>query len=424
MGSCAARVAFINLGCRLNRVETDLIATELKREGCVVVDKHDADVVIINTCAVTGEAETKTRKTVRAAVRLAQEPLVIATGCVASLFADELRQLGPHVVVEPRKDKVAERVLERLGAAPAPDDGPMGFSTPTPTGRMRPGIKIQDGCDNRCSFCIVWKARGPSRSVRSDRIVRAVREACSNSAHEVVLSGINLGSYRTGNDDPLGPGKGLDRLLAHLLSETSIERVRLSSMEPPDVCDELLEVMASSDGRIAPFLHVCLQSGSDATLKRMRRVYTTSKYAHIVKRARDYMPNLTLGTDLIVGFPGETDEEFEASREFCERMRFAKMHVFRYSARPGTPAATMDDQVSPMVMAQRSSVMRDLAQRMRLEQVQCLVGKTGCVLVQSEGHAVTEGLFDVRVKSNLNVGELVNVQFVGESNGWLEGEAL
>lgn len=192
-------VALYNLGCRVNRSELDSIATELEARGCTLVDQHDAEVIVVNTCSVTGEAETKTRKALRHLAGLEQMPIVIATGCSASLLGDKLLELAPTILVCPQKSRVAALVLEELGA---PEHGvsDMGqlIAAPTPTGRTRPGIKIQDGCDNRCSFCIVWKARGAGRSVDPQHIVSEIKAAYQRGAHEVVFTGINLGSYHYG----------------------------------------------------------------------------------------------------------------------------------------------------------------------------------------------------------------------------------
>lgn len=428
------KVAFVNLGCRVNRVEVDLIASRLEHAGARVVGEDEADLVVINTCAVTGEAEHKTRKVLRHAARLPQAPVVVATGCVANLFADELRGLAPNILVEPNKARVAERALEALGldGLSVGDTGELAV-TPTPTGRMRPGIKVQDGCDNRCTFCIVWKARGRGRSLAPQRILAAVNEAVERGAHEVVLTGINLGRYEVpehfesengwctspwescatrplAQDSP-GEVHHLADLLQLILDETPIERVRLSSIEPPEVTDKLLAVMAASQGRVAPFLHICLQSGCDATLRRMGRVYDSSFFADVVVQAREQIPEIALGTDLIVGFPGETEEEFAQSYDFCQRMGFAKMHVFRYSKRPGTPAAVAPGQVPPQTMAVRSQRMRELASRMRFEQAQYHVGLTDHVLVEYPARGVSGGLFDVQLDPRVPLGAFVPVRF-------------
>ncbi|MDM8271962.1 MiaB/RimO family radical SAM methylthiotransferase [Thermophilibacter provencensis] len=405
-GGARRGVALVNLGCRVNRVELDLMASELERSGVEVVPERDAGVIVVNTCAVTGEAEAKTRKAVRRAATLPQAPVVVATGCVANLFSNELEKIAPNVIVEREKRQVAARVLSELGLSGACGEPEVAVSARTPTGRTRPGIKIQDGCDNRCTYCIVWKARGAARSLPADEVVSAVRAARLRGAREVVLTGINLGSYRYRELD-------LPRLLNLLLERTDVERIRLSSIEPPDVTPELCSVMAGAGERVAPFLHICLQSGCDETLRRMARVYRTDLFRRVVETAREHLPHISLGTDLIVGFPGETDEQFRESLDFCKEMRFAKMHVFRYSRRPGTPAASMPDQVEPHVSAERSRRARALADEMRLAEARALVGEKDLVVVQYPGRGVTGGLFDALVDPSIPVDSLVPVVLTG-----------
>ena len=411
-------VAYVNLGCRVNRVETDLIADELARAGLEVLPEEEAQAVVINTCAVTAEAEAKARKAVRHAASRPQAPLVVATGCMANLFADELLALAPNVVVERDKSRVPTAVLDGLGvgALAVGDDGELlaeriAHATPTPTGRTRPGIKIQDGCDNRCGYCIVWKARGASRSVDALRVRELVLRSLDRSASEVVLTGINLGVYRS----PLPDGSKIELpgLLAWLLDTTPVGRIRLSSIEPPDVTPELVKTMAASHGRIAPFLHICLQSGCDATLFRMARIYDTALFRTAVEQARSLLPQVSLGTDLIVGFPGETDEEFERSLSFCREMGFSRMHVFRYSRRRGTPAATAPGQVDPHVMAARSARVRQLAREMREREAERLVGREDLVCVQAPLRGVSGGLFDVMLDAECPVDEMVPVCVTG-----------
>lgn len=385
------------------------MASELEAAGAVLVDEAEADAIVVNTCAVTGEAEAKTRKAVRRAAGMPKAPAVVATGCVASLFSAELSELAPNVVVEANKSLVAGRVLDLLGlaAGSVTDEGGL-VATPTPTGRTRPGVKIQDGCDNRCTYCIVWKARGRGRSLSPDEVLAGIRAAQARGAHEVVLTGINLGSYRWERDG--APVLRLPGLLDLIMEKTDVERVRLSSIEPPDVTPELCDAMARGGERVAPFLHVCLQSGSDRTLRRMARVYRTDLFRRAVEEARSLVPRLALGTDLIVGFPGETDEDFADSLAFCEEMRFAKMHVFRYSRRPGTPAADFPDQVDPHVMAARGAQMRELAGRMRRDEAAGLVGVDDLVVVQYPGRGVSGGLFDVRVPEEVPLDTLLPVR--------------
>ncbi len=445
----APRVAVSNLGCRVNRVELDAIAGELVAAGCELVDEESAELVVVNTCAVTGEAEAKARKAVRHAAGLPGHPIVVATGCAASLFADELAALAENVEVEPEKDRVAIRALSHFlpddlshftagagvgartsagerGAVNSSDESgnPSSASTEggvapsplasldigesvapghaiTPTGRMRPGLKVQDGCDHRCTYCIVWKARGRARSLGADAVVGQVRALVSEGAREVVLTGIDLGRYES-------QGLDLAGLLGRVLDETEVGRVRLSSVEPAGVTPRLLRVMAASGGRVAEFLHVPLQAGCDGTLRRMGRPYTVAEYRAIVDRARVAVPHLALACDLIVGFPGETDEDFATSLETCREIGFAKMHVFRYSKRPGTPAADMSDQVAPEVMVERSRAMREMAAASRRAYAESLVGTSQLVLVERADSGVTGGLVEAHVGPGYT-GELVRM---------------
>ncbi len=407
------RVSLVNLGCRVNRVEIDAIAEELQAAGCDLVDSANASAIVINTCAVTGEAEAKTRKAVRHAAMLPQAPAVVATGCVANLFADELFSLAPNVYVESDKRSVAARVLGLLGISAEHGDAAVSCDTPTPTGRTRPGIKIQDGCDNRCTYCIVWKARGSARSDSPQSVLGRINAAVERGAREVVLTGINLGSYRLPGSDGTGD---LPALIDLIMSETSVERIRLSSIEPPDVTQELLDAMARHGERVAPFLHVCLQAGCDRTLKRMERVYDTVLYRHAVQAARATIPDITLGTDLIVGFPGETDDDFDESLLFCKEMGFSKMHVFKYSKRPGTPAAEMIDQIDPRVMASRSSHALALSREMRFACARSRIGQEELALVQYPGRAITGGLLDAFIDESVPVDQLVRVKVVDVTN--------
>ena len=408
------RVAYVSLGCRVNRVETDVIIGELRKAGCEVTAERDADAIVINTCAVTGEAEAKTRKAVRHAASLEQKPLVIATGCVANLFADELSCLGDNVVVEVEKQQVARRVLDELEAVGITLHGELSsqltFGTPTATGRTRPGVKVQDGCDLRCTYCIVWKARGRSRSITIEEAVKRVNDVCAQGAREVVLTGINIGRYRC---ELNGKQIGLPGLLDALLERTEVGRFRIASIEPQDVDGNLARVMAESGGRVAPFLHMCLQSGSDSVLKRMGRVYDTRLFAERADIVRSKVEHASFGTDLIVGFPGETDAEFAESLAFCQKMRFSKMHVFKYSKRPGTPAAVMEGQVSPHVMARRAAEARRLSDQLRYEEARRLVGEHDLVVMQDPGKGVTGGLFDCELPEEVPVGALVPVRFTG-----------
>lgn len=408
-------VAVVNLGCRVNRVESDRFITELSATGLDIKVEEEADLVVINTCAVTGEAEAKTRKAVRHALNLPKRPLVVATGCAVSLHADALSALDPRVLVEPLKAAVPRRACDALGARYGDDgQGAAGAATHERSlssllGRTRLGIKIQDGCNHRCSYCIVWKARGRERSVPVEDVLAEVRRAADQGVPEVVLTGVNLGRYSCGAE------MRLEGLVERVLAETRIPQVRISSIEPMDVTDSLLSCMGAHADRVAPFLHLPLQSGCTATLSRMRRPYTAAGFLELVERIRAEVPAAALSCDVIVGFPGETDEEFEESLATCEQAGFSRMHVFRYSARPGTPAAAMPDQVPAPVMAARSARMRALANRMSAADALRRVGSVERAVIES-GREGTLGSFHrvvVEGGGELEPGSLLDVAIMG-----------
>lgn len=387
-------VSVINLGCRVNRVESDRMERDLVAAGLALVDPDEAELIVVNTCAVTGEAEAKTRKAVRHALGRAREPYVIATGCAAALHPEALRDLSDRVTVVPSKVEVASRALDVLGLESVRREGEApGASSrtaPMPFHQARVGVKIQDGCNNRCTYCIVWKARGPERSVPVDAVLEQVRAVEAAGMPEVVLTGVNLGAYDglSGADEHVE----IDELLDIIMRETSIPQIRLSSIEPMDVSDRLIERMAASRGRVAPFLHLPVQSGCTATLERMGRPYTAEEFEGLCARIRAAVPEVALSCDLIVGFPGETDEEFEQSLELCRRVGFARMHVFRYSARPGTPAAEMPEQVPPEVMAERSRIVRDAAEEMAHADARRRIGTVERAVIE-QGSRGTLGSF-------------------------------
>lgn len=373
MARNAHRVAFRTLGCKVNQVEAETIAAALIGTGAVVVPQEDAEVVIVTTCTVTGEADHKARKAVRHAHSLPQAPVVVVTGCLAAIDDGALASLGERVIVEADKSAVPARVAAVLGtpSAPATTSARAGEGFHT-----RAMVKVEDGCDNFCAYCIVPHARGVPRSTPIEDVIAEVRALRDAGAHEVVLTGINIGRYDHA-------GVRLPDLI-EAVAETGIERIRLSSVEPEDVDDALL----SAIGRTPAFcehLHVPLQSGSDRTLAEMGRHYDTATYAAIIERAREAIPHLAVSADVIVGFPGETEADAAETLAFLERVSFAKLHVFRYSARAGTPAAARDDRVPPETIARRAAAVRALGGSMRVEHLREQVGRTVEVLVERTG---------------------------------------
>ncbi len=283
--------------------------------------------------------------------------------------------------------------------------------------RTRPNLKIQDGCNNRCSFCIIPYVRGASRSAPFDQVIAQVR-ALAAKYKEVVLSGINLG--RWGRDFP---GRiRLADLIRQLLNETEVARLRLSSVEPMDFSDDLLQLMAESR-RIAKHVHAPLQSGSDSVLRRMHRKYRPRHYADRIRKARALMPDCAVGADVMTGFPGETDDEFEESRAFIESLPFTYLHVFTYSERPGTPAAE-SEQVPVAVRKQRTHVLRDLAARKNLEFRQSMVGRM-ISAVTLDQDALSENYLKIKLAMARDPNELIDVKIAGvTADGLYESGAL
>lgn len=373
------------LGCRLNEAELGRWRRELEASGHrVVAQSQAADVVVINTCAVTGEAAKKSRQLVRRLRRENERALIVATGCHAELAPHELSELG-LVLGNRDKDSLLTHVFARLAAAPAlapaPTDAAPGLDAPRPT---RAFVKIQDGCRNRCAFCIVTIARGEERSRDPASVVAEVRALCEAGVQEVVLTGVHLGGY--GSD----LGESLEGLVARVLEQTPVARLRLGSLEPWDLGPRFFEVWR--DPRLCPHLHLPLQSGSDGVLRRMSRRCTTAAYAALVERARAAIPDLVLTTDLIVGYPGESEDELEETLAFVEAMRFADVHLFTFSAREGTRAARLPGRIAPEVQRTRRERLQALVRRLRREALVGSIGTTRPVLFERDREVLPSGV--------------------------------
>lgn len=372
-------VAVRTLGCKVNRTESEALAEALIARGVPVSAVRDgADVVVINTCTVTGEADAKARKEVRRALAAPGGPDVVVTGCLAAVDADGLRALGRRVTVEPDRAALAGTVASlfaarrRSGPPAVVPRGPK--QRPPEVFRTRVMVKVQDGCDRRCAYCIVPDARGNPVSVPVAEVLARVDALARAGTAEVVLTGVNIGRYRDG-------ATGLGELV-RAIGARGVPRIRISSIEPLDVTDDLLDVLASVSG-VMPHLHVPLQSGCDRTLEAMGRGYSAPEYRDAVRRARAALPGLAVTTDVIAGFPGETDRDFEESLAFVEACGFAGLHVFRYSRRRGTPAYAMPGQVPAPVASARARALRDAGARLATSYGESRVGGTAEVLVES-----------------------------------------
>ncbi|MGI6368732.1 MAG: tRNA (N(6)-L-threonylcarbamoyladenosine(37)-C(2))-methylthiotransferase MtaB [Anaerolineae bacterium] len=387
------RIHLAALGCRLNEAEVEQLEGEARRRGCRVVERpEDADWVLLNTCAVTHVAERKSRQALRRIHRQAPQARLAVLGCFGTISPDTAATLPGVQLVVPNADKA--RVLDLI-AAQQDVALPLALPSPEPSRprRTRAFIKVQDGCDNHCTYCIVRVARGPSHSVAAELVLQEVRARQAAGAREVVLSGVNLGAY--GRDLPARHGRLAD-LVARILGETDVERVRLSSLEPDDLDERLLDLW--QDGRLCRHLHLPLQSGSDAVLARMGRLSRVADYVALVKRVYAAVPDMALSADLIVGFPGETDEDARRTCALAERLALARLHIFRFSARSGTPAARYPNPVSDAVARERAQALSELARRLEHTYQQRFLGRPLSVLFEGRatlgGTSVWQGLSD------------------------------
>ncbi len=333
------------LGCKLNQAEIEALARAVVARGhSVVARPAQAEWAIVNTCTVTHVADKKSRQLIRQMRRANADLRIAVIGCYGEMSPEQAAALDGVALVLPNRDK--ESVLERILSPVEPAACPPAPGTLT-LGHTRAFVKVQDGCDNRCAYCIVGIARGPQRSRPPAEVLAEVRARLTEGYREVVLTGVNLGAYGRDSAEgaplPRGEGWSLARLVRLLLDETPVPRLRLSSIEPWDVTPDLLALW--HDARLCRHLHLPLQSGCDATLRRMRRRNTAASYAAIVAEARARIPDLALTTDVIVGFPGESEAEFAETLAFVERLAFSRLHVFVYSRRPGTLAFDLPEQV-------------------------------------------------------------------------------
>ncbi|GAB4274923.1 MAG: tRNA (N(6)-L-threonylcarbamoyladenosine(37)-C(2))-methylthiotransferase MtaB [Coriobacteriia bacterium] len=370
-------VSLVTLGCKVNQADSEQMAEELLRAGHSISERSAADVVIVNTCCVTAEAERKARKAVRRILSEAPSARVVVTGCMAVVSGQALGRLGDRVEVVEDRSRVAGllgdgRPTRRLDVVSAA------------SGRTRVGVKVQDGCDCECAYCVVPLARGRSRSIPADEVVRRVEGLVAGGVREVVLTGVNLAAYEW-------EGMRLADLVERVVA-TGVERVRMSSIEPDRLDERLVEVMSSSRS-IAPHLHVPLQSGSDAVLERMMRPYRSEDFLKVVSSAAESVPGLAVTTDVITGFPGETDEDHRATLAVLEELRglLNKAHVFRFSAREGTAAAKLPDKVDPDVCSRRAAEVREKASELGAQFRAALLGRDLSVLVERVVDGVAEG---------------------------------
>jgi threonylcarbamoyladenosine tRNA methylthiotransferase MtaB len=413
------KVAFYTLGCKLNQAETESLASRFNQAGFQLVSPSDeADIYIANTCTVTHIADRKSRHWLRLAKRRNPQALIVATGCYAQRNHRELTELADLVVDNEEKEHMVGLTQTLIGLAK--NETKQSQMTGA-IDRTRSLVKIQDGCRSCCTYCIVPKVRPCEYSLPASRIVNEVEQKVALGYREVVLTGTKVGSYRDNNTD-------LRNLIRRILTSTGIERLRLSSLQPSEISPEFLALW--QDERLCRHFHLALQSGSETVLQRMMRSYSLDQYQRTVNLIKDMIPDAAITTDVMVGFPGETDEEFEQSYSFCQQTGFSNIHVFPYSPRPETAAAGMPEQIEYEVKQERKQRMLELAQSSLHRFREEFFGQTMTVLWEKEtspGSRTYSGLTGnyIRVFASsdkyLN-NEITSVKLVGFRNQEMWGE--
>ncbi len=420
--SDCTKVALDTVGCKLNQAETELLAKQFAEAGYRLVSTADeADIYILNTCTVTHVADSKSRHLLRVAHGRNPRARLVATGCYAERAPQELAQIeGIDLVLSNDEKPHLLRRLEESGyLSNACVQGDLvgrrytGF-------RTRAFIKVQDGCHSFCAYCIVPLVRGREKSVPVDRVVAEVRHRIADGYKEVVLTGTKIGSYNYG-------GVNLRGLIEHILAEAGVTRLRLSSLQPQEISPELIGLW--QDTRLCHHFHLSLQSGSDGVLSRMRRRYSVSAYQGAVSLIRALVPESAITTDVMVGFPGETETEFQESYDFCRQMEFARLHVFTYSLRRGTEAARMPHKVSDKAKKERSQKMLALAKESTQNFNQKFLGKAMTVLWEKQSDGIWSGHTDNYIKVYAKSGKdltnkLLPVKLVKVSGDGVWGEMV
>ncbi|NLG83540.1 MAG: tRNA (N(6)-L-threonylcarbamoyladenosine(37)-C(2))-methylthiotransferase MtaB [Firmicutes bacterium] len=405
------RVALFTLGCKANQYDTATMADLFRRHGYEIVPfPAPAEIYVINTCSVTAEAVRKSRQLVRRAYRANPQGVVVLTGCYAQTGTEgEHASLPEAVLVVGPQDRgkivdlveayLRDRRPRRLVRPPGVEPRFLDLPAPTFAEHTRAWLKIEDGCDQRCAYCQIPLARGPVRSLPLPRVLEEAGRLLAAGYRELVLTGIHLGAY--GHD--LGDGSDLARVVETLDSLPGLVRLRLGSIEPNDFSPRLIAALGRAR-KVAPHLHIPLQSGADRVLTRMGRPYRAADYAARLQELREAVPGLAVSTDLMVGFPGESEEDFAASLAFAAEMGFSRMHVFPFSPRPGTRAASFPDQIPRRVRDERARTAIELAGRLALRFHRTLLGRELVVLVEEKKGDLWRGL----------AGQYVETRFPGE----------
>jgi threonylcarbamoyladenosine tRNA methylthiotransferase MtaB len=383
------KVAFKTLGCRLNQYETDALVTDFNEAGYELVDFNGSpDVVIVNTCTVTNQSDHKSRAVISQAARKNKDAVMVVTGCMANNFKEKLESQNniTFVVDNSRKSSILSLVDAHFsGELLHPNQLPQDVFRYEPVRKSlhtRSAVKIQDGCDNFCTFCIIPTVRGRAVSRPVADVLESVRKTIENGFKEIVVTGVNIGRYEDGE-------VRFEDLLAKILEVPGDFRVRISSLEPDGFGDRFVELF--SHPKLMPHLHLCLQSGSDKTLLHMRRMYDVDQFRSTINRFRSIYPEFNFTTDIIVGFPSETDEEFQQTLEAVREFNFSHVHTFKYSVRKGTRAERLENHISEKIKTERSLQIRTLSEENKEHYFNSFAGKTQEVLVEKITQGIANG---------------------------------
>ena len=383
------KVAFCSLGCKVNQYETNAMAQKFIEHGYEVVEFDEyADVYIVNTCTVTNVADRKSRQMLRRAKEINKDATLVACGCYAQVAKEELKKIPEIDLIIGNNEKndiiqIVENHIAQKGAEDLVSDvmyklDYVELGTTTYTEKTRAVIKVQDGCDRFCSYCLIPYARGHIRSRKIENVIEEIKKVAEEGINEVVITGIHIASY---GRDFKGENIGLIDLLEEINKIQGLHRIRLGSIEPTIITDEFVERLSKLD-KICDHFHLSLQSGCTETLKRMNRRYTPEEFKEVTKRLRAKFPNAALTTDIIVGFPGETDDEFNTTYEFLKDIAFYKMHIFKYSQRKGTKAAVMPNQIDGKIKEERSKKLIELSNENEYNYNKKYIGKQVEVLFE------------------------------------------
>jgi len=376
------KVAIATLGCKTNQFESATIIEKFTEAGYQIVPfTETADIYVVNSCTVTAKSDAETRRLIRRARRLNQSARIVATGCYAQVSPAELDNMPEVDVVLGNIEKLDTGLLADASSNQVADSAADGHISPLKLSSFaehtRAFLQIQNGCNSFCTYCIVPYARGRSRSVSANEIIQGIQKLINNGFKEIVLTGIHLGAYGVDSS----PVSSLESLIRMILAKTDLQRLRIGSIDPHEFSDELISISSGSD-RICRHFHISLQSGSDSILERMGRSYNSDYFRSLLSKIIAVMPDAFIGTDIIAGFPGETEQEFAKTYVFVESLPLADMHVFPYSSRPKTKAADMPGHINPAVINERAAKLREIASKKKEQFLQRNIGRQIMILGQ------------------------------------------